>query len=136
MDKTPAKKATSAAPATAASVTRTETLVQATQSWNGVPYTRYGEGQPELTVLKFEFPPHTSLPWHHHVVPNAAYVVSGHLNIQDRESGATRRFDAGQAFNESVGLIHRGFTDSEPAVIVVTYAGYPGAPLSIHADSQ
>lgn len=111
-----------------------ETLVKSTQSWNGVPYTVYGKVQPELTVLKMEIPAHSTLPWHSHTVPNAAYVVSGHLNVEDRASGRRLRVDAGQAFTEQVGAIHRGFTDDEPAIVVVTYAGYPGAPLSIHAD--
>lgn len=133
MNNSPTEKAAGTA-STAEPVTHTETLVKSTTSWNGVPYARYGKGQPELTVLKFEFPPHTELPWHRHVVPNAAYVISGHLNIQDRETGETRRFEAGQAFTEQVGPIHRGFTDTEPAVVIATYAGFPGAPLSIHED--
>tara|TARA_B100000678_G_scaffold291306_1_gene307524 strand:- start:1742 stop:2158 length:417 start_codon:yes stop_codon:yes gene_type:complete len=111
-----------------------QTLVRSSESWNGVPYIGYGQGKPELTVLRIEIPPNSYLPWHRHVVPNAAYVVSGHMNVEDRASGQKMRVDAGQAFNEQVGHVHRGFTDDEPAVVVVTYAGTSGVPLSIQEE--
>jgi len=38
---------------------------------------------------------------------------------------------AGEAFAESVGDVHRGYTTDEPAEIVVVYAGSAGIPLSI-----
>lgn len=56
-------------------------------SWDGTPYEPYPKGQPQLTILEITIPPHTALPWHHHPVPNAAYVVSGELTIEDRLSG-------------------------------------------------
>lgn len=113
---------------------KTETLVQSGTAWNGKPYERYAAGSPQLTVLRMTIPAHASLPWHTHVMPNAAYIVSGHLTVEDRATGRKRTMHAGDAFNEQVGPVHRGFTDDEPCVVVVTYAGVAGMPASIPAD--
>lgn len=100
-------------------------------SWDGTPYEPYPEGQPQLTILEITIPPHTALPWHHHPVPNAAYVVSGELTIEDRQSGTQHKVSAGQAFAESVGASHRGVTGDQAVVVIVTYSGVEGTPLSV-----
>jgi quercetin dioxygenase-like cupin family protein len=109
---------------------KTEILLQQTGSWNDIPYRAYPSGAPELTVKKMIIPPHTALPWHTHPAPNAAYILSGHLTVEDRATGRTAVYRAGQAFAESVNSVHRGRTDDEPAVVIVTYAGVPGEELS------
>ena len=53
-----------------------ETILQSTTSWDGTAYPAYPTGQTELTVLKITIAPHTTLPWHTHPMPNAAYVLS------------------------------------------------------------
>ena len=113
-----------------------EVLLQADRSWNGVPYTQYPKGRPELTMLKLTIAPHTKLPWHTHPFPNAAYVLSGTLTVHDKISGKTRVFHQGEAFAETVNDIHRGETGDEPAVLLVTYSGTPGAPTSIPAKGE
>jgi quercetin dioxygenase-like cupin family protein len=100
-------------------------------SWDGTPYKSYPQGQPQLTVLEITIPPHTALPWHQHPVPNAAYVVSGELTVEDRLSGKSLKVHAGQAFAESVNSSHRGVTGDQQAVVIVTYSGVEGTPLSI-----
>lgn len=109
----------------------TKILQQRTSSWNGVAYTAYPKGQPQLTTVRISIPAHSALPWHTHVIPNAAYILSGQLTVEDRVSGRRATYKAGEAFAESIGNVHRGFTGAAPAVIIVTYAGTPGAPLSI-----
>jgi quercetin dioxygenase-like cupin family protein len=113
-----------------------EVLLQADRSWNGVPYTQYPKGHPELTMLKLTIAPHTKLPWHTHPFPNAAYVLSGTLTVHDKVSGKTRVFHQGEAFAETVNDIHRGETGDEPVVLLVTYAGTPGTPTSIPAKGE
>jgi pimeloyl-ACP methyl ester carboxylesterase/quercetin dioxygenase-like cupin family protein len=105
-------------------------ILQADTSWNGTKYTEYPDGVPELTVVRYSIPPHSSLPWHEHRAPNTAYVISGSITLTSAE-GNTRNFTAGDAFAESVGNEHRGYTESEGAEIVCTYAGAAGVPLSI-----
>jgi quercetin dioxygenase-like cupin family protein len=113
-----------------------EVLLQADQSWNGVPYTQYPKGRPELTMLKLTIAPHTALPWHTHPFPNAAYVLSGTLTVHDKISGKTKVFHQGQAFAETVDDVHRGETGDEPVVLLVTYAGTPGRPTSIPVKGE
>ena len=113
-----------------------EVLLQADHSWNGVPYTHYPSGRPELTMLKLTLAPHTVLPWHTHPFPNAGYVLSGTLTVHDKVSGKTQVFHQGQAFAETVDDIHRGETGDEPVVLLITYAGTPGVPTSIPAKGQ
>jgi quercetin dioxygenase-like cupin family protein len=113
-----------------------EVLLQADHSWNGVPYTQYPTGRPELTMLKLTIAAHSRLPWHTHPFPNAAYVLSGTLTVHDKVSGKTRVFHQGEAFAETVNDIHRGETGDEPVVLLVTYSGTPGVPTSIPAKGQ
>jgi quercetin dioxygenase-like cupin family protein len=113
-----------------------EVLLKADHSWNGVPYTQYSKGRPELTMLKLTIAPHTALPWHTHPFPNAAYVLSGTLTVHDKVSGKTKVFHQGEAFAETVDDVHRGETGEEPVVLLVTYAGTPGVPTSIPAKGE
>ncbi|RUR45130.1 cupin domain-containing protein [Vreelandella populi] len=108
----------------------TEQLVQSPDAWNGTPYERYPAGRPQLTVMRMTIPAHTSLPLHTHPMPNAAYILSGQLTLEEYETGKTQIFKAGEAFNEAVGDIHRGYTTEDPVVVIVTYAGVKGMPLS------
>jgi quercetin dioxygenase-like cupin family protein len=108
-----------------------EILLQADESWNGTKYKHYPTGTPQLTVLELTIAAHTALPWHTHPFPNAGYILSGQITIQDRESGKTKTFHAGQAFAETVDDVHRGVSGDTPTVLIVTYAGVAGTPTSI-----
>ncbi len=113
-----------------------EILLQASQSWNGKPYSHYPTGQPQLTTIKMSIAPHTALPWHTHPFPNAVYVLSGSLTLHDKASGKTLVIHQGQAVGESVDDIHRGETGDEPAVLLITYAGTQGVATSIPAKGE
>lgn len=112
------------------------TVLNSESSWNGEPYVSYPPGRPKLTVLKILLPPHTKLPWHSHSVPNAAYVVSGYMTIEDKATGKKKVIKAGEAFAESVGMIHRGVTDDVAAEVIVTYAATEQTPLSTPAEGE
>jgi quercetin dioxygenase-like cupin family protein len=111
-------------------------LLQATQSWNGKPYTHYPTGQPQLTTIKLTIAPHTVLPWHTHPFPNVVYVLSGTLTLHDKASGKTLVVHEGQAVGESVDDIHRGESGDEPTVLLITYAGTTGVPTSVPAKGE
>lgn len=111
-----------------------EVLLKSTVSWDGKAYAAYPAGQPEMTVLKITIPPKTSLPWHHHPVPNAAYVVSGQLTVEKQENGEKKLLGPGQVLPEMVGSVHRGTSGDEPVVLIVFYAGAQGTPLTIKND--
>ena len=113
-----------------------EVLLKATKSWNGTPYTHYPTGQPELTTIKVTLAPHTALPWHTHPFPNSVYVLSGTLTLRDRDDGKILVVHQGQAFGESVNVVHRGESGDQPTVLLITYAGTPGVPTSISAKGE
>lgn len=111
--------------------TKAKVALKEDSSWDGNVYTSYPAGKPQLTILEITIPPHTALPWHQHPVPNAAYVVSRQLTVEDRLTGKSLEVQAGQAFAESVSSSHRGVTGDQQAVVIVTYSGVEGTPLSI-----
>lgn len=107
-----------------------ETLLRSGSSWDAVPYTAYPSGAPELSVLKITIPANTTLPWHTHPMPNAAYILSGELTVEKKETGAKKLLKPGQVLPEMVNEFHRGFTGDMPAVLIVFYAGSKDLPLS------
>ena len=109
---------------------QTKLLVKSTTAWNGRAYEKFGEGRPELTVTRVTIPAHTRLPWHTHPMPSVGYILSGHITVEDRATGQKKIYRTGAAIPEQVNAAHRGTTDDEPVVIIVTYAGTAGQPLS------
>jgi quercetin dioxygenase-like cupin family protein len=107
-----------------------EVLLQSSTSWDGTSYTRYPDAAPELSLLKLRIPANTELNWHKHPIPNAAYILSGELTVESRESGQVRSFKQGEALAEMVDITHRGKTGDKPVELIVFYAGSQGIPLS------
>lgn len=64
-------------------------------------------------------------------MPNAAYVLSGSLTIEDKDSEKFHTFVAGEALNETIDSAHRGFTLEVAAELVIFYAGVGGQALSV-----
>jgi quercetin dioxygenase-like cupin family protein len=106
-----------------------KTLLQTDRGWDGKVYESYPKGQPQLSVLEITLPPHTTMEWHRHPIPNAAYVVSGDLKVE-KQNGQTASFSKGQVIAETVGEWHRGVTGEKAVELLVFYAGAPGLPLS------
>jgi quercetin dioxygenase-like cupin family protein len=111
-------------------------LLQADHSWDGSPYKKYPDGQPQLTVLKIEIPPHTTLPWHTHPMPNAAYVISGTLHVESMDGRHRKTLHAGDTLPEMVGIAHRGRTDDTGAELIVFYAGTKSMPTMTKAPQR
>jgi len=105
-------------------------VLQSGTAWNGQPYTKYPEGKPSISVMRMSLPAHSELPWHIHAMPNTAYVLSGQLTIEDKETGATCCVKAGEAVNETVNSAHRGYTTEQATELVIFYAGVEGQELS------
>ena len=111
---------------------RSEPLLRSSSSWDGEPYKSYPPGQPELSVLKITLQPHTTLEWHSHPVPSAAYVVAGELTVERKKDGKKQHFGAGEVVSETVNTFHRGVAGNEPVVLIAFYAGSPGVPVTQH----
>ena len=108
-------------------------LLLAEKSWDGATYTAYPSGQPEMTLLKIKIPPHTTLPWHTHPMPNVAYVVSGTLEVENADGSQHRTISAGEVLPEMVNGVHRGKTGDAAAELLVFYAGADGQSTAIPA---
>ena len=108
-----------------------EQVLQTTGSWYGSRYTGYPSGQPQVTVLKITIPPHTTLHWHRHPMISAAYVLSGRLTVEKRDTGERKVVNAGEALAETVQTTHRGFTTDEAVELIVFYAGRVDMPVSV-----
>jgi quercetin dioxygenase-like cupin family protein len=104
---------------------KVETLLSTQSSWDGTQYSGYPSGQPLITVLKIEVPAHSALPWHKHPIPNAGYVQSGEI-IVENAAGKKQSVHAGQVLPETVNSVHRGVTGDQPATLIVFYAGAAG----------
>ena len=111
-----------------------EQVLQTTQSWDSSPYASYPTGQPQVTVLRITIPPNTALHWHRHPIISVAYVVSGHLTLEKRDTGERTILQAGQAVAETVQAMHRGFTTDDPVELIVFYAGQVGLPLTVNEE--
>jgi len=107
-----------------------EELIKTTKSWDGSLLPSYKEGQPEVTILRITVQPNVELPWHTHPIINAAVMVKGKLTVIT-QSGEKHELVAGDAIVEVIGKIHRGINNgTEPAEIIVFYAGVVDTPLT------
>lgn len=106
-------------------------VLQSGAAWNGQAYAYYPAGKPQISVMRMSLPAHSELPWHTHPMPNTAYILSGQLTIEDKESGETYQVRAGEALNETIDSAHRGYTTDEATELVIFYAGVEGQELSI-----
>jgi len=107
-----------------------EKLLETEQSWDGVSYKGYPKGTPQISVLRITIAPNTSLAWHEHPIPNAAYVLDGTLTVEKKATGEKRLLKTGEVLPEMVDSAHRGYTGKEGVTLVVFYAGQKGIPLS------
>ncbi|MBK0089910.1 cupin domain-containing protein [Erwinia sp. S59] len=105
-------------------------VLQSGAAWNKQSYEAYPKGKPLISVMRMSLPPDTELPWHTHAIPNTAYVLSGQLTIENKNTGVTYRAKAGDAINETVNSAHRGYTSELGAELVIFYAGVEGQELS------
>ena len=93
------------------------------------------DGQPQITVVKVTVEPGKILPMHTHPCINAAYMVSGEATVVTKD-GRKKTVKAGEAFIELVDVWHYGHNHgTEPAEIVVFYAGTPGTALAVKEDT-
>ena len=111
-------------------------LLATSESWNGVSLPEYPEGQPRITVLRVTIPPNTELPVHKHPVISAGVVLQGELTVTT-DTGETLRLKAGDAVSEVVNTWHYGKNSgSEPAEIIVFYAGADETPITAYEESD
>ncbi len=108
-----------------------DVLAKTSSSWNGATLPAYATGQPEVTILKIVIPPKIKLPLHQHPVINAGVLLKGELTVIT-ENNKTLHLKAGDSIVEVVNTWHYGINEgSEPAEIIVFYAGVLNQPITI-----
>ncbi|MGB0944083.1 MAG: cupin domain-containing protein [Marinomonas sp.] len=102
---------------------KVEVLAKTTQSWNQDTLPAYGEGQPEVTILRIIIPAGMQLPLHKHPVINAGVLLKGELTVIT-EGKDKLYMKAGDSIVELVNKWHYGKNEGkEAAEIIVFYAG-------------
>jgi len=115
---------------------KVEVLAKTGLSWDGEALPEYAKGRPEITILRITVAPKTRLSLHKHPVINAGVLIKGELTVV-MDDNKTRHLKAGDAIVEIVDKWHYGKNEgSEPAEIIVFYAGIKGKPLTIEAPAK
>ncbi len=113
---------------------RVEVLTKTSASLDGSPFPEYPRGKPEVTILRITIPPGAQLPLHTHPVINAGVLLRGTLTVIT-EDHKTFQLNAGDPIVEVVQRWHYGKNEgSEPAEIIVFYAGIQDVPITIRQD--
>ncbi len=110
---------------------KVQTLVRSGTAWNGTRLPAYPSGEPEVTVLHVTIPPGMKLPMHIHPVINAGMLIRGQLMVISA-AGTSLQLKAGDGLIEMVNQPHYGTNNgTEPAEIVVVYAGVKEKPITV-----
>ena len=110
-------------------------IVQTSTGLSGKPFA-YPQGEPELRLLRVEFPVGGQVPLHTHPAPLIAYVAQG--QIRHTRGDQVNRFGPGEAFVESnQGGPHRvDNVGDEPAVVFVAVASAKDLPTTNFVEPQ
>ena len=115
---------------------KTTELIRTSQSWDGAMLPDFPQGQPELRVIRLEFPIGAKTGWHHHSVVNYGIVQQGDLTIVCQD-GTEKTFHEGEALVEVIGTIHRGENrGSKPVILNMFYFSSPEAEITIQHPSR
>ena len=110
---------------------KTTELIRTSQSWDGAILPDFPQGQPELRVIRLDFPVGAKTGWHHHTVVNYGIVQQGDLTIVCQD-GSERTFHEGEPLVEVIGTIHRGENRGlKPVVLNMFYVSAPGMEITI-----
>ena len=115
---------------------KTTELIRTSESWDGAMLPNFPQGQPELRVIRLDFPIGAKTGWHHHTVVNYGIVQQGDLTIVCKD-GSERTFHEGEALVEVIGTIHRGENrGKKPVILNMFYFSVPGAEITIQYPEQ
>ena len=110
-----------------------ETLISATESWNGDSF-KYQRGQAEMTLQKITAQPGFKTPLHLHPQPGIVFVQRGTLYCETSE-GESLTVGAGESFASSQETIHYCENNGdEEGVVFVVSAGIKGRQTTIPAE--
>jgi quercetin dioxygenase-like cupin family protein len=109
---------------------RVQPLLRTTTDAAGQPLAYPRTDNPQITAAMVEIPPGAQTGWHSHPYPCVAYILSGSLSVE-MEDGRVHKLTAGQAFAESVNVLHNGKnTGTEPVKLVLFAMGEKDRPFT------
>ena len=107
-----------------------ETLISASESWNGDSFS-YPKGQAEMKLEKITAQPGFKTPLHLHPQPGIIYVQRGTLYCETSD-GQSLTIESGDSFASSQGTVHycenKG---NEEMVVFVASAGAKGKKTTV-----
>lgn len=107
-----------------------EIILKTGESWDGTPFPKYPEGEPEITITKVTLPVKASLPFHKHSFIHSGIVLKGEMTITT-EGGKMKRLKAGDAISEVFDWHSATNTGKEEVEVIVFDAGIKGQPTII-----
>ena len=110
-----------------------ETLISATESWNGDSF-KYPRGQAEMKLEKITAQPGFKTPLHLHPQPGIIYVQRGTLYCETSD-GKSLTVAAGESFASSQDTVHYCENNGdEDMVVFVASAGAKGKKTTITTE--
>ncbi len=107
-----------------------ETLISATESWNGDSF-KYPRGQAEMKLEKITAQPGFKTPLHIHPQPGIIYVQTGSLYCETSD-GQSLTVRAGESFASSQDTVHYCENNGdEQMVVFVASAGTKGKKTTV-----
>tara|TARA_Y100001968_G_scaffold278414_1_gene273723 strand:+ start:711 stop:1139 length:429 start_codon:yes stop_codon:yes gene_type:complete len=107
-----------------------ETLISATESWNGDSFS-YPRGQAEMTLQKITAQPGFQTPLHLHPQPGIVYVLRGTLFCETTD-GKFLKVVAGESFASSQDTVHYCQNNgNEEGIVFVASAGAKGISTTV-----
>lgn len=110
-----------------------ETLISASESWNGGTF-KYPRGQVEMKLEKITAQPGFKTPLHLHPQPGIIYVQRGTLYCQTSD-GKSVSASAGESFASSQGTVHYCENNGNKEMVVfIVSAGAKGKNTTVLTD--
>ena len=110
-----------------------ETLISATESWNGDSF-KYPKGQAEMTLEKITAQPGFKTPLHLHPQPGIIYVQRGTLYCEASD-GKSLTVGTGESFASSQETVHYCENNGDEEVVVfVASAGVKGKKTTVPTE--
>jgi quercetin dioxygenase-like cupin family protein len=82
----------------------------------------------ETSMIRIDWPPNVSTPWHTHPGDEYATVLEGSLIIQ-RDGEEPKTITAGQSYHQPAGIVHVAKTGDQPATTINVFVVEKGKPF-------
>ena len=108
---------------------RIEVIAQISNSWDGKPLPNYPSTAPQISMVRYTFPPKIRLEPHRHFIINFGVMLKGELTLVTLD-GREKTFKAGDPIVEMIGDAHYGENrGDETAEVIIYYVGTEGLNL-------